>query len=312
MLPQHSKITPQRQLLNLIRLLARQNAHLNPVILPKLHDRAIRNTRSRPLHLRILIRTPQSADTNGMADRIVINIQRGSIRSILSLILTRDPSFQIRVPRVSLQIAVEMVQTRQDVEVLVAGRGGERLGELRGAGERLGRRAALQLCAEELLEQRAEVHFGACGEWREEDVQAGWEAGGERCWDGVVVGGGPADVQFVALFEDCCDLAWMSALLAEWNNDIYYIYAHLSRQVLQTQCQALLQRSAAGVAEDDGVWVDVDAIGVDARAFWLYECDALLHCAVVLGEDIIILLRWKSTEHVPQLWESPGASAHVE
>jgi len=53
--------------------------------------------------------------------------------------------------------------------------------------------------------------------------------------------------------------------------------AHLSRQVFQAQCQALLQRGAAGVAEDDRVWVDVDAIGVDVRAFRLYECDALLH-----------------------------------
>jgi len=121
MLPQHSKISSQRQLLNLVSLLARQNAHLKPVILPKLHDRAIRNARPRSLHLRVLIRTPQSAKTNSMADRIVINIQRSSIRRKLSLVLTRDPRFQIRVPRVSLQIAIEMVQARQDVEVLVAG-----------------------------------------------------------------------------------------------------------------------------------------------------------------------------------------------
>lgn len=94
-----------------------------------------------------------------------------------------------------------------------------------------------------------------------------------------------------------------------WKEDM--LYAHLSRQVFQTQCQALLQRSAAGVAEDDGVWVDVDAIGVDARAFWLYECDALLHCTIVRREDIMGLLRWKSTEHVPNRWSS-GGSAHVE
>ena len=142
------------------------------------------------------------------------------------------------------------------------------------------------------MEQQAEIHFGACGEWREEDVQAGWEAGGERCWDCVVVGCGPADVQLVALFEDCCDLRRWLIVPFEWNGDV--ISAHLSRQVLQTQCQALLQGSAAGVAEDDGVWVDVDAIGVDARAFWLYECDTLLHCAVVQRENIIVLLRWKS------------------
>ena len=87
------------------------------------------------------------------------------------------------------------------------------------------------------------------------------------------------------------------------------IYAHLSRQVLQAQCQALLQRSAAGVAEDEGVRVDVDAIGVNARAFWLYKCDALLHCAVVLREDVILLLRWKSTEHVPNRWSSGALSS---
>jgi len=152
MLSQHSKIPSQRQLLNLIRLLARQHSHLKPVVLPKLHDRAIRNARPRPLHLRVLIRTPQSAQTNSMADRIVIDIQRSSIRRKLSLILTRNPRFQIRVPRVSLEIAVEMVQARQDVEVLVAGRGGERLGELRRASEGLGRRAAFKFAAEELLE----------------------------------------------------------------------------------------------------------------------------------------------------------------
>jgi hypothetical protein len=33
----------------------------------------------------------------------------------------------------------------------------------------------------------------------------------------------------------------------------------------------------------------VDAIGVDARAFRLYESDTLLHCAVVLREYIIIV-----------------------
>ena len=60
--------------------------------------------------------------------------------------------------------------------------------------------------------------------------------------------------------------------------------AYLSRQVLQTQCQALLQRSAAGVIEDDSIWVDMDAIGIDACAFRLYKSNALLHCAVVLRE----------------------------
>lgn len=152
MLSQHSKIPSQRQLLNLTRLLARQNAHLKPMILPELDNRTVRDSRPRPLHLRILIRTPQGAKTNSVADRIVINIQRSSIRRKLSLVLTRDPRFQIRVPRVSLQVAVEMVQARQDMEVLVAGRGGERLGELRRTGEGLGRRATFQFAAEELLE----------------------------------------------------------------------------------------------------------------------------------------------------------------
>lgn len=95
----------------------------------------------------------------------------------------------------------------------------------------------------------------------------------------------------------------------EHSSDI--IYAHLSGQVLQAQCQALLQRSAAGVAEDDSVRVDVDAIGIDARAFWLYKCDALLHCAMVPRDDIILFRIGKSTEHVPECWSS-GASAHVE
>lgn len=142
-----------------------------------------------------------------MADSVVINIQRSSIRNKISFILTRNPRLEVRVPRISLQILIEMLQARQDVEVLVAGRGGECLGELGRTGEGLGRRAAFQFCAEELLEHRTKVHFGACGEWREEDVQAGWEAGDERCWDGVVDGGGPADVQFVTLFEDCFDLS---------------------------------------------------------------------------------------------------------
>ena len=206
MLSQHSKISSQRQLLNLIRLLARQHSHLKPVVLPKLHDRAIRNARPRPLHLRVLIRTPQSAQTNSMADRIVIDIQRSSIRRKLSLILTRNPRFQIRVPRVSEQILVEVEQTRQDLEVLVAGGRREGLGDLRGPGERLGRRRTFQFRAEELLDEWAEVHFGACAERREEDVQAGREAGDEWGWNGVVDGSRPADVQFVALFQDRSDL----------------------------------------------------------------------------------------------------------
>ena len=76
---------------------------------------------------------------------------------------------------------------------------------------------------------------------------------------------------------------------------------YLSRQVLQAQSQALLQRCAAGIAEDDGVWVDVDAIGVDACAFRLDESYALLHRAMVLrGMDISLAL-W-STGHVPSAW----------
>ena len=206
MLPQHSKIPPQRQLHHLTRLLLRQNAHLKPMLLPKLHHRAIRNPRPRPLHPRLLVRAPQRTQTNSMANSIVINIQRSRKRRKLGLVLTGDPRLEISVPRVSLQVLIEMLQARQDVEVLVAGRGGEGLRELRRAGETLRRRAAFQFCAEKLLEQRAEVDFGACGERREEDVQTCWEAGDERCWDGVVDGGGPADVQFVALLEDCADL----------------------------------------------------------------------------------------------------------
>jgi hypothetical protein len=68
-------------------------------------------------------------------------------------------------------------------------------------------------------------------------------------------------------------------------------HPYLSRQVLQTQSQALLQRCAAGIAEDDGVWVDVDAIRVDACAFRLDECCALLHRAVFLRRlDISLAL----------------------
>jgi hypothetical protein len=121
MLAQHRKISSQRQLLHLICLLARQNAHLKPVVLPELHNCTVRDSRPGSLHLRILIRTPRSAQTDSVADSVIINIQRGGIRSILSLILTRNTSFQIRVPRISLQIPVEVVQARQDVEVLIAG-----------------------------------------------------------------------------------------------------------------------------------------------------------------------------------------------
>lgn len=90
------------------------------------------------------------------------------------------------------------------------------------------------------------------------------------------------------------------------------ISAHLSRQVLQAQCQALLQRSAAGVAEDDGVGVDVDAIGVDARAFWLYECDALLHCAVVLRGRYINYVASGSLQNTSPIVGVLKSSAEVE
>jgi hypothetical protein len=62
-------------------------------------------------------------------------------------------------------------------------------------------------------------------------------------------------------------------------------YAHLSRQVLQTQCQALLQRSGAGVVKDDGVRVDVDAIGIYACALGLDESNALLHFDVTCAKS---------------------------
>ena len=59
-------------------------------------------------------------------------------------------------------------------------------------------------------------------------------------------------------------------------------YAYFSRQVFQAQCQALLQRCGAGVVEDDGVRVDVDAIGIYPRTLGLDESNTLLHCAVDL------------------------------
>lgn len=87
--------------------------------------------------------------------------------------------------------------------------------------------------------------------------------------------------------------------------------AHLSRHVLQAQGQPLLQRSAAGIAEDDGVWVDVDAIGINVCAFRLDESDTLLHCAVVPGKTgLMLLLRLESIEHVQRRWRS-GSSARV-
>lgn len=130
MLAQHSQIPPQRKLLNLIRLLALQNPNLSPMILSKLDNRPISNPRPRPLRKRIHIRAPRSAQTNSMANSIIVNIQRSSIRSKLSLIFTRNPRLEIRVPGISEQILVEVGQTRQDVEVLVAGGRREGLGDL--------------------------------------------------------------------------------------------------------------------------------------------------------------------------------------
>lgn len=92
------------------------------------------------------------------------------------------------------------------MEVLVTGRRREGLRHLRWAGEGLGRGVAFQLFAEKLLDQWAEVDFLACFEGREEDVETGWEARDEGCWDGVVNGCGPADVQFVALLKNLRDL----------------------------------------------------------------------------------------------------------
>jgi hypothetical protein len=176
MLAQHSKIPSQRKLLDLIRLLALQNPNLDPMILSKLHNHPVRNPRPRPLHKRISIRAPRRTQANSMANSIIIHIQRSSIRSKLGLILTRNPSLEIRVPGISLQILVEMGQARQDLEVLVAGRGRERLGDLRGPRERGGRGRAFQFLTEEFLEQGAEVYFGACLERREEDVETRGEA----------------------------------------------------------------------------------------------------------------------------------------
>ena len=256
------------------------------MVLPKLHDRAVRDSRSRPLHLRILVRTPRRAKTDSVADSVVINIQRSSERGKLCFVLTRDASFQIRVPRVCLQVTIEVVQAWQHVEVLVAGSGGERLGELRRAGERLRRRAAFQFCAEELLEQRAEVNFGACGEWREEDVQAGWEAGDERCWDGVVDGGGPADVQFVALFQGSCDLGrWLFVTFFERNEDMRYDM-HTSagksskpnvKRFSSAALRALLKTRVSGLT-----WMPLGSMPVPSG------CMNVMRCFIVLWSCVII------------------------
>lgn len=101
MLAQHSQIPSQRKLLNLIRLLPLQNPNLSPVILPELDNSPVSNPRPRPLRKRIHIRTPRSAQANSMANSIIVNIQRSSIRSKLCLVLTRNPRLEIRVPGVS-------------------------------------------------------------------------------------------------------------------------------------------------------------------------------------------------------------------
>jgi hypothetical protein len=110
MLPQHSKIPPHRQLLHLIRLLARQHPNLNPMPLPKLHHRPIRNPRPRPLPPSLHIRAPHRAQTHSMADSIVINIQPRRKSRKLSFILASNFSLEIRAPRVGLQVLVEVLQ----------------------------------------------------------------------------------------------------------------------------------------------------------------------------------------------------------
>jgi hypothetical protein len=107
-----------------------------------------------------------------MADGIKINIDRRSMSGKFSLVLAREPRLQVCTPRIGLQVLVEMVESGKHVEVLVAGRGRESLRDLGRTGERFGRRFALQLWAEELMDEWAEVDFLACFERREKDVQA--------------------------------------------------------------------------------------------------------------------------------------------
>jgi hypothetical protein len=78
-------------------------------------------------------------------------------------------------------------------------------------------------------------------------------------------------------------------------------YAHLNRQVFQTQCQALLQRSRAGVVKDDSIRVNVDAIGIYTRALGLDESNALLHCAVILCKAECCCVWSLTIVHVPSL-----------
>jgi hypothetical protein len=58
-------------------------------------------------------------------------------------------------------------------------------------------------------------------------------------------------------------------------------YAHLGRQIIQTQSHFFLKRCIVGMIEDDSVRVDVDAAGIEACALGLDECDAVLHCCAV-------------------------------
>lgn len=86
-----------------------------------------------------------------MANSIVININIRSIRGKLSLVLARNSRFQITSASIGLHVLVEVREAGEDVEVLVAGRGRERFGKLGRAGEGLGRRVALELWTEELV-----------------------------------------------------------------------------------------------------------------------------------------------------------------
>jgi len=90
----------------------------------------------------------------------------------LSLVLQRNPRLQVRTPCIGLQVFVEVAKAGKHVEVLVTGRRRERLRDLGRTGEGLGRRFALQLWAEELVDEWAEIDFSACFERREKDVQA--------------------------------------------------------------------------------------------------------------------------------------------
>lgn len=91
------------------------------MILSELDNSAVSDARTRPLHEGIDIRTPRSAQTDSMANSIVIDIKRSSIRGKLGLVLASKLSLQVCLPAVFLQIVVEVGQAGEDLEILIAG-----------------------------------------------------------------------------------------------------------------------------------------------------------------------------------------------